>query len=115
MYSDNSDFGLLSYPLPPMIGAHPHFASNPNLRVYATFALLQLQVADSSPLDGSVPTPVGILQPVKVSLTAWSGGPDDEPCNSSGARTPAGGSDPRFPAARAAVGTTSRAGQALRH
>jgi hypothetical protein len=50
--------GLLSYPLPSGIAGHPRFAGNTNLMVYATVTLLQIQVADSSPLDGSVPTPV---------------------------------------------------------
>eukprot|EP00972_Heterocapsa_arctica_P071702 10592346-Heterocapsa_arctica.AAC.1 len=59
--SNGTRFGLLSYPVPPMIAARPHFACNPNFRVYATVALLQLQVADSSPLDGSVPTPVEVF------------------------------------------------------
>eukprot|EP00972_Heterocapsa_arctica_P035176 5178576-Heterocapsa_arctica.AAC.1 len=35
--------GLLSYPLPPGIAGHPRFAGNPNLMVYATVTLLQLQ------------------------------------------------------------------------
>eukprot|EP00972_Heterocapsa_arctica_P037095 5460862-Heterocapsa_arctica.AAC.1 len=43
--------GLLSYPLPPGIADRPRFANNPNLMVYATVTLLQLQVADSAPLD----------------------------------------------------------------
>eukprot|EP00972_Heterocapsa_arctica_P086080 12687495-Heterocapsa_arctica.AAC.1 len=51
-------FGLLSYPLPPALAAHPSFALAPNLRLFATFALLQIQVADGSPADDSVPAPV---------------------------------------------------------
>jgi hypothetical protein len=68
--------GLLSYPLPSGIAGHPRFAGNTNLMVYATVTLLQIQVADSSPLDGSVPTPVETFYNRSRTPSSRSGRPD---------------------------------------